>query len=443
MQEEVTIKINTVMGSTKGYDDAAKYAQKAMGQAAQQGGAQVAQQFESGIGSFIKKQQGGGSSGSKKALGMLEGVASNVAGGNAMGLIGMLGKLGGSAAIATALVNIGQQIGVTNTMSNAGLSGGNGLRGHGLYGSIMGVKDWFTGRSTREGMEDLQVGQNDFIRGQLTARLGTDTDVAMRRAGVAFNPLTEADPFERARQERAQLQARADDMRARRELAARRAENHSAALRRAQYIDINTGHNISKEAAQLQQAEMQKQAQQFADAGEQITQQQRDFEFGQLGQRKAVLFQGKQAWGQTLPGERTHIVNILQKMRAGQRVGPTELAVARSQGWAQETVNKYLEEQADDASIGGPSFSEALAAGGDKTYAEAARRQIQVGGKIEHYLDEQKLAQQKQALLKDVDEAGNKIRQDIQQTLERAGFNANVRVTDRGLIDDRTQLGAR
>lgn len=443
--EEVTIKINTVMGSTKGYDDAAAYAQKAMTGAAQQGGHQVGQQFMSGIAKSVVQSQGGGSGGGvgKKGgiLGVLESVAGNAASGNAMGLLGMLGRFAGVGAALATVATVAQKIGVTATMANAGMSGMGGLRGQGVVGTVMGVKDFFTARSTRESMEDLQVSQNDHTRSLLQARSDLNTDVQMRRAGTQFAPLTQANPFERVREERELLKRQRADMEQRRHTAMRQFEDSATRLRQGRYIDIRTGHDISKEDALQQHAMLNQQNQKFQDRVEGFAGQSRDLEFGQLGMRKQVIESGRQAWGQMLPTDREFTRRALEKMRAGGQLSPSELSAAQAVPEAAEGVRKYIEGQANNGA--GPGYNEMVAQVGDPEYRDAARKKIQFGGTIEHHLDQAQVAAAAQKLVTDITEAGNEVRQRINESLEQARQNANVRVVDRGLIQDRTQQGVR
>lgn len=434
--EEVTIKINTVLGSTKGFDDAAKYASKVQGNMAVQAGQAVGDGFQSGIVKALKESQR--TTTKAQFIDKASNIASSAVSGNWAGLMGMGGKMLGIGGLGVAGAMLGQQIGVYNTMSSAGLAGGNGLRGQGIYGTLMGVKDWFSGRSTRESIQDLALGQGEFRLGQLRERAGLGTETALRQAAVRFNPLTNADPFERVREERSLLQARADDMAKRRLDAERMSRRQAVLIDEGKYLDIRTGNKIDREQALKVKAVLDEQSKAFGDQQEGISGQQRDFEFGQLGTRKSVLFGSRQSFGAMLPADREFVRDAANRMRAGQVLSPAELQAVQAQPHMQEQVQQYLERQSDE----GNRFNKFVAETGDPTFAKAAAKQIQLGGKIEHYLDENRLAQEKQKLLQDITDAGDRVRGQILEAVQEAGKNANIRNVNRGLIQDRTQEGA-
>lgn len=439
--EEYTIKINTVLGSTTGITQATKAMQQASGQMAVQAGQQMGVAVQSGMTQVInnmKKQQGGtgGIFGGQfgKGLNIAGQGAQNLATGNGLGLLGMLGKGAGIAGLLTAAGVIGQGVMVTNTMANGGLSGGNGLRGQGILGTMGSIKDWWTGRSAREGIEDLHMSQNEFYRQSANRQTESYAQRELRSANVAFDPITNANQFDRAREERAQLERRKKDMMSRRDAVSNYAEIQRRNIAAGRFTDLNTGQNISAAMAAQQQADAMQQVQRMNEQVEGIQGQKRDFEFGQKAMRRDTLKSGMEQFANMLPADRWFARDAFAKAKAGQQVSPAELQAMKGIGIGAEFTQQYEQSKAMNE-----GFGEFAAAVGDPTYAKAAKLQMQFGGKIEHHLDENQLAQMEQKQLQDLTDAGNKVIQQVTDRLTQAGIITNEVMVNRKLITDRTQ----
>lgn len=419
--EDVTIRINTVLGTTSGGPQGAQQAQAA--------GQQAGNAFIQGLG---QAKRSGGKTAGGKFLSILEGIGGSAASGNALGLIGMLGKGLGIGALGAIGANIGQQIGVMNTMSNMGLSGGDGLRGQGIYGTVMGVKDWFTGRSARESVLDLARQQGDFGRSQLQQRLQLDTILAQRGASLAYAPITQPDRFAFAREQREQLAYRQRDMERRRDEAVAQHGRYVDLMNQGRYLDIKTGKTISQEQA-LKTAEMlQQQGQEFQSRIEDISGQRRQFEFAQKGERLGTLFGARQAWGGMRNEEQFRILNIAQRLKQGgvDSLAPDELESLQGLGIFDETLQNARNARAE----GGPFKFDQIAQLGDRGYAKAAAAKIQFGGTIEHHLDEAAMASAQDKMTKSIYDAGNEIAQRLTDTAIKAGAKSNEIQVNKQLI---------
>jgi len=439
-REEYTLVINTVLGSTQGITDAAKAVQsQAAGLAVQGGnavGQQVGESIQSGLTEVFKKmkQQGGPSKNMKEALGILSTGVSNITGGNIGGLMGQFGAYGKMAETFFGMVkSVAGQVIPTLTMANAGLHGGNGLRGQGVYGTLGGIKDWWTGRGTRESIEDLRLGQMEFYRGQANEQTSGFAERELRGARAAFAPITQANQFERAREERAQLARRISDMRSRADAVGNYAEIQRRAMKEGRFVDLNTGHNITELQAQQQQADAGRHRAMMTDQVEALQFQKRDFEANQYQQRRSTLQGSMQQYASMLPTERWFVRDAFAKAKAGQAVSPSELAAMQSSGIGQEFTQKFMQDKAMRE-----GYSDFARATGDPTYSKAAGMQMTFGGKIEHYLDEKQLADAEQQQVKAATEAGNKLREGIMNSLQKAGIMTNDIQVDRKLITDRT-----
>lgn len=433
--EEVTIRINTVMGSTKGMEDTGR---AVAGKISAQTGQAVSQGMTNAIQDMSRKKEGGWKQIGKDIANGIGSVIGPGSAGSVGGLIGGGSKMLGMGAIAAsvgAAVMAAQQVHTSMVMSSMGLHDGDGLRGHGIYGQIMGIKDWWTGRATKEAVQDLDLGQRGFRRSQVQEAGASLADQQMRTHGAMFTPITTADTFERAREERARLEDQQRDLAMRRGNVLNRMAAYQRNLDKGKFLDIDSGKRISREDALQQRAMLEQQAVQMQDSIRGIAGQQRDFEAGQLAMRKGVVFQGRQAYGAMTPSDREFVRDAAERMKSGEVLSPSELAAVQSQPHMQEQVQKYLEGRSDKDD----GYNKFVKETGDSTYANAAEKTIRLGGRIEHYLDENKLLEQKQKFLQDITEAGNKARQMILDATQEAGQSANTRNLGRALIEDRTQ----
>lgn len=425
------ITINTVAGSQAGMQAAAASAKAAGTAAGTAAGNAAGQAVGAGVASGVNK--------AKKNLvttisDITNQVTQNLLGGNVGGILGMLGSIGGVAGLGVAGGAIAKTTITQYNMNQAGMGYGDGLRGHGFTGMVGGIKDWFTGRSTRESIEDLKYGQGQFRAGLAQQQISSAREQELRSASVAFRPITQADPAKRLEEERKRFDDRARDMRQRREQLFWEATQHAEHLKKGRFMDLKTGHEIDKITAMKQQTDARKELLAMRDQEEGIAMERRGFNFNQLAEKRSTLQAGLGNFAMMTPMEQEYSRRAFENAKAGKNLSPQELHALQANPMAQEFTTKYLTDKA--MREGGAGY---VAATGDASYAKAAKLQMNVGGSIEHHLPEQEIAAIADATAQQLINKGNELRQKLVDELEKMGIMTNKMQVDRQLIQDRTQ----
>lgn len=447
--EEVTIKINTVMGSTKGVDDVARHVKNAAGSAAVQAGGVVVDNARAALETQVKELQsklfggkGGGARGGSSGMfgsytgagGMLsqglQGSMQGLASGN---LLGMLGRFAAPLALLGAQANVMQGMGGTMAMTSMNLDGGMGLRGQGIYGKLKGWQDWANNRDTYESGMDFRLQQGEFQRGLFSQKLGLDVEKAQRRINVdpRFNPITEANQFEAARDRRAMLAQKQAEIRRQDKMAGEKMGGYEAAMNQAAFMNVGMVGPLWKLEENRTRVERLKQREQFQAMDEGVAEERKQFEFQQLGQKKATVQSARQQWGGMLPVQRAQTMSIISRMKAGQQVSPEEVSQIEGLGIANETVMEWRNKQAEQGAFG---FNKMASEIGDPTFSKAAKAAIKFDGKIEHYLDEAIVADQMAKMRQDLEEAGNDMKDRLLKTMQDAAKGANDWAVGKQLI---------
>lgn len=365
MPKEVTIKVGYVLGSTKGLSDGAKHADQ-MASNIKGAGQAAAGSMQEGLDKLAKEQA---DEGNKKSIGgTIKKSLDNVAGG--FGLFKWIAAAGAAAAA----------IGKVSADSHM-LAGGAMLRGQGISGMVTGAYDFMSGRGTKEGLQDLKLGQQDFYIGQIAQKMERAFEKSTALRETQFKPITEVDPLKRQVAEMVRLNSQrqqiANDMeKAQVKFSAERGEMANG---RFMNMRVGAGGAFVDEVGELKSKIAEGQAMvQYKTQLKDIAKQELDLVAQQVQQRKEAVRSSALSFGAKTPLEQDFLKRAGARLNAGEELMPEEIGALGGVPMAQDKLNKYLMKRA-----GAGRFNEFAESVGDATVAGAARASVQVGGSID------------------------------------------------------------
>ena len=369
MEKEVLVKVGFVTGTTKAFDDAAKMSKQAgatVNQAANNAG-QTLEDITNNAGKAfeeVAKKQ------SKKGKGSIvggieEGLKGIAAGG---GLFKMLG-LAGAAAGAVGKLSSDFQM----------MSSGTMLRGQGISGMLGDIKDFFTGRGTRESLEDFKLMKTDFNTNILAQTLERtfQKSTALREASI--RPITEVDPLKRQAEELSLVRERQRGV----ERAESKAEL-TAIIEKSRALSGKTGYDDWTDAAAYTKLEIELQKDQirYKEQIRDLSKQELSIAAQQFEAKKGMIRGGKIAFGEMSIGEQQFALKAAERYKAGEQLHPSEVGMLRRTGIGGASMDEYAIKRAEQR-----GFTNLAADVGDKEVRKAAQASLTVGGTIEANLD--------------------------------------------------------
>lgn len=371
MEKEVLVKVGFITGTTKAFDDAQKMAKQA-GQAVNGAGQQAGQAVNQAVNQVeesledVAKKQGKKSNKNSIAGKIEEGLKDLAAGG---GLFKVMGLAGAAAGVVGKLASDFQMAGA-----------GTGLRGHGISGMFGDVKDFFTGRGTKEALQDFRMMKSDFSTqqfGQVLER-AFQRSTAMRE--VANRPITEVDPLKRQAAELDLIrkkQEATDDAEFKNQLVGLQAMSKNFSPGKTTYEDFAESTAYTK-----LEIEVQKNSIAYKEQLRDLAKQELAVTAQQFEAKKGMLRGGRIAFGEMTVGEQEFAKKAAERFKAGEQLHPSEVSMLRRTGIGGASMDEYAIQRAEKRGFTG------LAANiGDQEVSKAARASIEVGGTIEANLD--------------------------------------------------------
>lgn len=371
-KDDLTIKVNYVLGDTSAFKQGAHQASVAT---------QQANAAASGLttGTRAYNVQVGKPADSSPST--VKGVLENIIGTGWMKKLGIAGAVG-----AAAYGSIG-----TGASDMASVSaGGPFLRGHGFAGMIDSAYGFLSGRSTREALQDMKLQHGDFKVSQFSQKLETQREIDAVKRQATFKPITEINQLQRTQLEREKL---SNELRMVRNQATA-ADEKVQAGRILDGMQVNQGRlgkmkvgggideiNFVKEQIKLQDDLIARSKDMIA-----LRQQQVQLETEAVMQRKQTIKDDATAYGAMSPEERMFANSAAQRLRSGQQLTPEEISSLSGFGSARPDLDKYLRKQADES-----GFTGFLATAGDEGLRKAADRAEKTNVTVEAALDEEKL----------------------------------------------------
>ena len=369
MEKEVLVKVGFVTGTTKAFDDAAKMAKQAGGQVA--GAANAAgQTLEDVSNSAGKAFEEVAKKQSKKGKGSIvggieEGLKGIAAGG---GIFKMLG-LAGAAAGAVGKISSDVQMFGSGTM----------LRGQGLTGMLGDIKDFFTGRSTRESLEDFKLMKSDFNTNILAQTLERSFQKSTALREASNRPITEVDPLKRQAEELALVRKRISDT----EDADFKNELVGLQEKSKNFAGKNTYADWVDAAAYTKlEVELQKSSIRYKEQLRDLSKQELAVTAQQFEAKKSMVRGGKIAFGEMTVGEQQFALKAAERYKAGEQLHPSEVGILRRSGIGGASMDQYSIDRAEKR-----GFTNLAALVGDKEVSKAAQASLTIGGTIEANLD--------------------------------------------------------
>jgi len=372
MNREVLVKVGFITGTKQAFDDA----QKMAGQASKgiQGAAGNAGQAVAAAVNVAKDELGGlaeeqGKKGNKKGLvGSIENGLKALASGG--GLFKWLGLAGAGAA------TIGK---IASDVQMSGMQGG-GLRGHGLSGMVHDIKDFFTGRGTKEAMQDFNLMKSDFATKQFGETLERAFAKSTATREASYKPITEVDPLKRQKAELALIRQKQKDT----DSAADDSEIAGLTKRAGFFAKGKDRWNNFEESVEYDKIvlETEKDKLRYKEQLRDLSKQELAITAQQLESKKETIRGGKIAFGQMTAGEQEFAIKASERYKSGAELHPTEIAALRRTGFGDQAMNDYAIARAEKRGV-----NQLAANVGDPDIRKAAAISINVGGKLEANLD--------------------------------------------------------
>lgn len=451
MTKELLVKVGYVLGTTQGLDQAAKKADdtaKSMKQsatAAQQVVAAGADTVNQKLEETAKKQ---GDRKSKTGIvGAIDKGLSEVAG--AFGAFKFLAGIGA----------VGATVGKISSDAQMFGSGGAMLRGHGLTGMITGISDFFTGRGTKEALQDLRMGQQDFYTSRMETNLQRLFERQTETRMGAVRPITEVDPLRRQQMERErltklQIDTQADMGNAIKQFGKERdtinagrfmvagkpgtkeasdleSEKIKAMLRsgNAMAAQMEFGQDRVKKAAdsllsgkkdndfvdelgnlKINLAES-KAIIQYKTQLKDLAKQELDLAAQQFQAKKEMVRGSQLSFGAMTPMEQEFALRSAERLKGGEQLAPEEISSLSGLGIASDALNKMFLERSKQG-----GFSRLAATVGDEEVSKAGREDLRVGGGIDIHLES---GQRTDSVFKRTQEVIKQLQDEIDKTVRK------------------------
>ncbi len=415
MPREVTIKVGYELGSTKGLDQGAKHAD-GMAANIKEAGKAAAGSMEDGLSKLAKEQA---DEKSKKSIGgSIKKTLDNVAGG--FGLFKWIAAAGAAAAA----------IGKVSADSHM-LAGGAMLRGQGISGMVTGAYDFMSGRSTKEGLQDLKLGQQEFYINQIGQRMERAFERSSALRSVQFKPITEVDPLKRyaaslTRVESLKQQTGIDFQQSLHKFGV-----EADQLSRQRFMDMKAG-NFVDEVGELNMraASLQSEIKYQGTLGD-LEKQRLDLVTQQVQTKRGELRGGALAFGAKTPMEQEFVKRAGRRLEMGEQLAPEEIGALSSDPAAQDMLNKMLMKR---AMAGG--YREHVGTVGDTLSARTAQEDIRIGGDIGVSFERVAGLERVQKAVQAVEKETQNRLDDLQRKLQETQVILNNRVT----VDRKLQI---
>lgn len=370
MEKEVLVKVGFVTGTTKAFDDAAKMSKQAgatVNQAANSAGQTLEDVTNSAGKAFeeVAKKQ------SKKGKGSIvggieEGLKGIAAGG---GLFKMLGLAGAAAGAVGKLSSDFQMMG-SGTM----------LRGQGITGMLGDIKDFFTGRGTKESLQDFKMMNTDFGLSILSKTLERSFEKSTALREASNRPITEVDPLKRQAEELALVrrkQEQTEDAEFKSMLVGLQEKGRNFGGGRETYGDWTEAAAYTKLEIELQKDQIR-----YKEQIRDLSKQELSIAAQQFEAKKGMIRGGKIAFGEMSIGEQQFALKAAERYKAGEQLHPSEVGMLRRTGIGGASMDEYSIKRAEQR-----GFTNLAADVGDKEVRKAAQASLTIGGTIEANLD--------------------------------------------------------
>lgn len=375
MEKRMTVIVDYVMGSTKGFQDAAH----AQGQQVQ---ASIRQEYQHRIDAQKKLEARQG------LLPSLTRVGSGIARGAGMGLPMMSG--GPMAAIGATLAMVGG-FGIQDiAMLRGGFGLGGGLRGHGISGMVDSAYGFFTGRATREAMEDFRMARGEYIANRLGTRAESERGIDSMRIQNMFRPNTETNYLKRVEYDRRVLESKElETAKAMRDAKVRFMVEAGGLERGKMFGMQNGGLDMQINHARKMQESLKDESERRHELV-QILKQKKEFEAENLMHRKNAIKGDREMVGTMSPMQQEFVRQAAQKLGAGKDLMPEELSALAPFESLRDKREKYLSQRGDGV------FKSIAVAAGDPSIKKAAEQSGETGKLIEELLEENRKLQRAQ-----------------------------------------------